>query len=82
MKCPTGSGQMRTLFEVACDISERLTCIFLRDASGRLLRGNQDEKTYCLTGECSRDVECCLTERAPVASLILRPSGWPLFWFH
>ena len=35
VECPTGSGQMRTLFEVACDISERLTCIFLRDASGR-----------------------------------------------
>ena len=39
-----------------------------------LLRGKQDEKTYCLTGECSRDVKRCLTKRAPVASLILRPS--------
>src|SRR5271169_6925522 len=35
----------------------------------RLRRGKQDEKTYCLTGKCSRDVECCLTKRAPVASL-------------
>ena len=25
-------------------------------------------------GECSRDVERCLTNRAPVASLVLRPS--------
>jgi putative transposase len=39
-----------------------------------VLRGKQDEKTYCLTGECSRDVKRCLTKRAPVASLILRPS--------
>src|SRR6202011_78432 len=29
---------------------------------------------HCLTGECSRDVKRCLTKRAPVASLILRPS--------
>jgi hypothetical protein len=34
VECPTGSGKMRTLFEVAGDISKRLTCIFLRDASG------------------------------------------------
>ena len=27
--------------------------------------------SYCLTGECSRDVKRCLTKRAPVASLIL-----------
>src|ERR1700737_3369992 len=39
-----------------------------------LLRDKQDENTYCLTGECSRDIECCLTKRAPVASLVLRPS--------
>lgn len=35
VECPTGSGQMRTLFEVAREISERLTSIFLRDARGR-----------------------------------------------
>src|SRR5271165_2832345 len=29
---------------------------------------------YCLTGECSPDVERCLTARVPVASLISRPS--------
>jgi len=39
-----------------------------------VLRGKQDEKTYCLTGECSPDVERCLTARVPVASLISRPS--------
>ena len=31
----TGSGQMRTLFQVAREINERLTSIFLRDAGGR-----------------------------------------------
>ena len=32
--CPTGSGQMRNLFEVAKEIADRLTRIFLRDARG------------------------------------------------
>jgi hypothetical protein len=35
VECPTGSGQTRTLFEVAREISERLTSIFLPDACGR-----------------------------------------------
>jgi len=39
-----------------------------------LQRDKQDEKAHCLTGECSRDVERCLTKRAPVASPMLRPS--------
>ena len=34
--------------------------------------------TYCLTGECSRDVERCLTKRAPVASVVLRRAVAPL----
>ncbi len=35
VECPTGSGQMMTLFEVAHEISKRLTRIFEKDASGR-----------------------------------------------
>ncbi|HEY6509820.1 MAG TPA: hypothetical protein VIY56_17475, partial [Vicinamibacterales bacterium] len=35
IECPTGSGQWMNLFEVAKDISDRLTRIFLRDDSGR-----------------------------------------------
>jgi hypothetical protein len=35
IECPTGSGQQMTLFEVAREISRRLSAIFLRDASGR-----------------------------------------------
>jgi hypothetical protein len=34
IECPTGSGTMMNLFEVAREISDRLTRIFLRDASG------------------------------------------------
>ncbi len=35
VECPTGSGQLRNLFDVALEINERLTSIFLRDARGR-----------------------------------------------
>ena len=35
VECPTGSGNRMTLFEVAREISRRLSGIFLRDASGR-----------------------------------------------
>jgi hypothetical protein len=35
VECPTGSGQMLTLAEVATEISRRLTRILLEDASGR-----------------------------------------------
>jgi hypothetical protein len=35
VECPTGSGVMMTLGEVAIDLSRRLTRIFLNDSSGR-----------------------------------------------
>ena len=35
VECPTGSGNKMTLFEVAKEISRRLSGLFLRDASGR-----------------------------------------------
>jgi len=35
VECPTGSGQMRTLNQIADELSQRLTRIFLRDAKGR-----------------------------------------------
>jgi hypothetical protein len=35
IECPTGSGNRMNLFEVAKEISNRLTRIFLRDQSGR-----------------------------------------------
>jgi hypothetical protein len=34
VECPTGSGQRMTLFQVAQEISNRLSSIFLRDAAG------------------------------------------------
>jgi hypothetical protein len=35
VECPTGSGRMMNLFEVAREIADRLTRIFLRGADGR-----------------------------------------------
>jgi len=35
VECPTRSGQMMTLWEVASELSRRLTRIFLRDSRGR-----------------------------------------------
>jgi len=35
VECPTGSGQLANLWEIAGQISQRLTRIFLRDDSGR-----------------------------------------------
>ena len=35
VECPTGSGQMMTLWEVAAEMSRRLARPFLKDANGR-----------------------------------------------
>ena len=35
IECPTGSGKLMNLFEVAREIANRLEQIFLRDKSGR-----------------------------------------------
>ena len=35
VECPTGSGTMMTLFEVAQELSRRLAATFLRDSDGR-----------------------------------------------
>ena len=35
VECPTGSGQMMTLWEVASELSQRMMRIFLQDASSR-----------------------------------------------
>ena len=35
VECPTGSGRFLTLVQIADELSERLTRLFLRDASGR-----------------------------------------------
>jgi len=44
VECPTGSGKMMNLFEVAAEIGRRLSSIFLRDGSGhRPVYGGTDK---------------------------------------
>jgi hypothetical protein len=47
VECPVGSGHMRTLWDVAGDISRRMNRIFLRDADGRrpVFGGNERLQT-------------------------------------
>jgi hypothetical protein len=44
VECPTGSGQMKTLWEVALDLSNRLIAIFLKDGEGRRPVFGREEK--------------------------------------
>jgi hypothetical protein len=44
VECPTGSGQMKTLWEVALDLSNRLIAIFLKDSEGRRPVFGREEK--------------------------------------
>ncbi len=44
VECPTGSGQMMTLWEVSEELSRRLNRIFLRDSNGRRpVHGGQEK---------------------------------------
>ncbi len=44
VECPTGSGRRMTLWQVAAELSRRLTRIFLRDAEGRRPVHGNDER--------------------------------------
>jgi hypothetical protein len=44
IECPTGSGRLMTLWEVANDIARRLSSIFLRDSDGKRPVHGQTEK--------------------------------------
>jgi mannosylglycerate hydrolase MGH1-like protein/glycosyl hydrolase family 63 len=50
VECPTGSGQMMTLWEVAADISRRLTRVFLDDDHGRRAVFGNVERFQCDPG--------------------------------
>jgi Glycosyl hydrolase family 63 C-terminal domain len=47
VECPTGSGQMRSLWEVAAELSQRLTQIFLKNSSDQrpVYGGTQEFQT-------------------------------------
>jgi glycogen debranching enzyme len=46
VECPTGSGRMSTLWEVAAEISRRLSRLFLRDKNGRRAANGDQERFH------------------------------------
>ena len=73
---PLQRGQETELIEISASwyLDDLPPMLFIKKSPNILvLRDRRDEKPYCITGECSRKLRC-LTKRAPVASLILRPS--------
>jgi hypothetical protein len=54
VECPTGSGRMLNLKQVACEIARRVTSIFLPDASGRR-PCHGDDRRYA-ADPCWRDL--------------------------
>ena len=44
VECPTGSGQMMSLWEVAAELSRRLSRLFLKDEQGRRAAHGDDER--------------------------------------
>ena len=76
--CPTGSGNQMNLFEVAREIANRLTPIFLRDKTGRrpVYGGAGEVSNLILTGRttsCSTNIS---TETTVLASeRAIKPAG-------
>jgi IS5 family transposase len=70
----------RRLFD---EVQRHLAAKGLKVATGTIvdamLSGKQDEKTYCLTGECSRDVKRCLTKRC--SRCLIDPPAEPQLLF-
>ena len=55
VECPTGSDQMRSLEQIACDLARRLTGIFLRDPDRKGWRAVWGENEYFQTDPHWRD---------------------------
>jgi hypothetical protein len=44
VECPTGSGRQMNLYEIAAEISRRLSCIFLKDQNGHRPVNGREQK--------------------------------------
>ena len=77
VECPTGSGKMMTLFEVAGELSRRLASTFLQDSEGgaRSTAGpSSSRKTRTgVTSSCSTSTFTATT--APASAPPTRPDG-------
>jgi hypothetical protein len=54
VECPTGSGQLMNLWEVAAELSRRLSRLFLQDENGRRAANGNDDRF--VTDPCWRDL--------------------------
>jgi len=76
IECPTGSGNQKNLFEVAQEIANRLTRIFLRDSGRRLCMEGRRSSRPILIGTitfCSMSTFKATMER--VLAPVTRPAG-------
>ena len=81
VECPTGSGNRMTLFEVAKEISRRLSSIFLRDASGRrpVYGGARSSRTTRTGATSSSSTSTSTATTGPASGPATRPAG-PASW--
>ena len=79
VECPTGSGRMMTLFEVAKEISARLERIFLRDetAGGLSSAARKSSRTIRTGATASRSTSISMATTAPASAPATRPDGQP-----
>ena len=85
VECPTGSGQRMTLFEVAHEISRRLSGIFLRDEPGRrpVYGGSKSSRRTRTGATRSSSMSTSMGTMAPVSGPAIRRAGrgsWPASW--
>lgn len=81
IECPTGSGHMMNLFEVAMEIARRLTRIFLRDEHGRRpVYGGSEKFQTARSGETtSCSMSTSTATMAQGLERVIRPAG-PAWW--
>ena len=78
VECPTGSGRYLTLEEVATELSQRLTRIFLRDESGRRpVAGGVElfQTRSALAATTSSSTSTSTATTAPASAPAIRPAG-------
>ena len=77
VECPTGSGRMLNLLEVAKEISDRLQRTFLRNASGRrpVFGGTEKFQTDPHWRTTSRFTSTSMATVAPASARATRPGG-------
>ena len=77
IECPTGSGNLMNLFEVAREIANRLTCIFLRDETdgGRSSGAARSSRAIRTGGTISCSTNTSTATMVPASAPVTRPAG-------